>query len=238
MQYNAKQINNIYFKEKEMKSALKLKIEQTRSHRIKMFSDSLRIAKSLKISKNNFVVPAKPIFLKQDVTDGTESDYFNKDFPSWFLYGELALKEVLRTMKNRARDEVYNEGLLEVMRQKERENFWDPIQSKMVQGDRIRSILIHLQIEHDKLKKIQNSILDVKVAQISQPSIPPTRPIAPQKIKVVALATGVGLLIGLLLSYISHEKGIFSPFCNPVYLISMLESSILPSSVFNIWPDK
>ena len=56
------------------------------------------------------------------------------------------------------------------------------------------------------LSRINLSEISLEPVLISQPSIPPSQPIAPDKIKIIAIGIVLGLFIGLLGAFLSNVR--------------------------------
>ena len=128
--------------------------------------------------------------------------------PIWFLYGELALKKEIETLKSRINDKDYIDNKANLKYKYEQLEA-----SKHLQNDRrtysrkIDEQLNELKMEKMELESMDISAIKPAVAIVSQPGITPSIPIEPNKIKVVLIGTCFGLFMGLLAAFFSHAMG-------------------------------
>ena len=61
------------------------------------------------------------------------------------------------------------------------------------------------QVMLKELKSIDPSSLKIKVVTISQPSIPPTTPVKPNKIVIIAIGMVLGLFLGVIIAFIRNS---------------------------------
>jgi LPS O-antigen subunit length determinant protein (WzzB/FepE family) len=251
----------------EIKSRVKNEIKS----KIRIYEDSLRIAKSLKIKNPNFNIANSNKPLKSP-------EPFNKDarIPIWFLYGELALAKEIEILKARVLDKDFIDNLSQLRYDMDRSEFERLQNIKRLEetynkpqaidlGNKYKDSLIKLKVENQKLeaiskslahtgvglevlkrlqigsdyfadenklhdnlnileieaatlKAIDTSLIEPEVVVISQPSSTPTRPIKPNRIKIVLIGTAIGLLISIFIAFLSHSlavlkerKGFVSP---------------------------
>jgi LPS O-antigen subunit length determinant protein (WzzB/FepE family) len=144
---------------------------QENEDRIRTFTYNLEIAKNLGIVDNNFVnfkpkVAAQerngPLIGKPDIT-----------WPTWYLYGQLALEQELHMMRDRSVSIPYSKKLIE----------------------------LNSNIEY--LSNIDLSKINLESVIISQPSIPPVYPINIKRMTVIAIGIALGLFIGILMALLS-----------------------------------
>jgi LPS O-antigen subunit length determinant protein (WzzB/FepE family) len=149
---------------------LSIKLQENED-RIRTFTNNLEIAKNLGIVDNNFVnfkpqVGAQerngPLIGKADIT-----------WPTWYLYGQLALEQELNMMRD---------GIVAV-------------------PDTKKFIELNSNIEY--LSNIDLSKINLEPVIISQPSIPSVYPINIKKMTVIAIGISLGLFIGILMALLS-----------------------------------
>jgi LPS O-antigen subunit length determinant protein (WzzB/FepE family) len=183
------------------------KIEQENLERLRVLTDSLTLAKNLKIKNNNFSMPGRNKVLQMaEIFDPTKSR--EHKIPIWFLYGELALEKEIETLKSRINDKDYIDNKVNL------EYKYEQLEaSKHLQNDRISfSRKINEQLNELKMKKMELISMDISsikpaVVVVSQPGITPSIPIEPNKIKVVLIGTCFGLFMGFLTAFFSHAMG-------------------------------
>ena len=153
-------------------------------NKVNKLSYNLEVAKELGIKKHSFDAPLLPLsleLLQQERIQPLiqpESKHLEKKSqqrPLWFLYGERALSEELKSMRKRKSLGLY-------------------IQE-------ISGIKFALAT----LKRIDLSKIPFKAATISQPSIAPAEPIRPEKMKIISIGLALGLIIGVIVAFISYS---------------------------------
>jgi len=98
--------------------------------------------------------------------------------PLWFLYGEKALQREIESLKSRKIDDGFG---------------WK---------------MLHKTLDLKKYQSIDLSSMDIELAIISQPSIPPTLPInKPNKGTIIVIGMALGLFTGVLMAFLSNLKG-------------------------------
>jgi uncharacterized protein involved in exopolysaccharide biosynthesis len=75
-----------------------------------------------------------------------------------------------------------------------------------LQMKKYRDTIFSLGIERKQIEAINISAIHPKVVFFTQPSITDLHPVSPKIIKTMAVAIGVGLILGLLLAFLSHKK--------------------------------
>ena len=104
----------------------------------------------------------------------TSIDIRDNTFPIWFLYGEKALQQEIIKLKSNL-NQATIPGLAEIE-------------------------LALKQFQAIDLSRL--NLINVNVAAISQPSIPPTKSIEPEKIKIIAYGMALGLFISIIMAFL------------------------------------
>jgi LPS O-antigen subunit length determinant protein (WzzB/FepE family) len=190
------------------------RIEQENLERLRVLTDSLTLAKNLKIKNNNFSVPDQNWALQMAEIFDPELKSRKQKIPIWFLYGELALEKEIEILKSKVNDIDYidNRVNLEYKYEQLETSKRLPDKYGYFQIERYNILTIEDQLNKLKIAKMKLEAMDISsikanLVVISQPSITPSIPIEPNKIKVVLIGTCFGLFIGLLAAFFSHAIG-------------------------------
>jgi LPS O-antigen subunit length determinant protein (WzzB/FepE family) len=150
------------------------------------YTEQLQIAKELGIKDHNFdkvsnrdigvsVVNQSAIssLMQQDRQTHVQMDITDNSIPTWYLFGEKALRLEINKYKNRQKGALIS-GLFE------------------------KETLLK------KYKSINLAIMKLKIYTLSQPSIPPTTPIKPNKVRIVSIGAGLGLIVGIIIALLCN----------------------------------
>jgi LPS O-antigen subunit length determinant protein (WzzB/FepE family) len=201
--------SQLKFTNAEIDKQLKfIKTEARLKHKVKLrlFSDSLKIAQNLNIKNNNFhlldeIFPnwngASLIREEGKInipTSESKGELEKGIIPHWFLYGEKALIEELKILNSKTNQfsNIKNgdSDLLEINNVIYSEKFAD------------------LEFRIKQLQSLDVKSLLPNIVSIDQPSIPPSKPINIKVGKVFSTGVGLGLLFGTIAAFISHAIGI------------------------------
>jgi LPS O-antigen subunit length determinant protein (WzzB/FepE family) len=181
IQHEAKDYINVYSEQLNYELSLK---RQENEDRIRSFTYNLEIAKNLGVLENNFdhFKPDSSIFYER-IMSGRDSHLASSreqtkgkndiTWPAWYLYGQLALEQELNMMGGRSVAVSYSRRFIE----------------------------LNSNIEY--LSNIDLSKMNLEPVIISQPSIPPARPINIKRMNIIAIGIGLGLFIGILIASLS-----------------------------------
>jgi LPS O-antigen subunit length determinant protein (WzzB/FepE family) len=170
------------------------RIEQEYKERLRVLSDSLILAKNLKIKNNNFSLPGKN----------------EPQIPIWFLYGELALKKEIEILKSKINNKYYIENKADLEYKLEQHRTSKTLKKheqnlfSFTNSFTNTDLLNKLAMKKMELKSLNVSQIQLKIAVISQPGITSNQPIEPKKLKTVLIGTGLGLFFGLLVAFFKH----------------------------------
>ena len=152
------------------------------------------IAKNLGIKNNNFSKQSNskshfgintvtiPLLLGEKTHLEASIDVRDNTFPIWFLYGEKALQQEIIKLKSNLNQKI--------IKQKHK------LKQANIEG------LAENEIALKQFQAIDLSLIKVNVATISQPSIPPTKSIEPEKIKIIASGMALGLFISIIMAFL------------------------------------
>lgn len=181
---------------------LRVKAKKDRLNRIQTLSDAAKIAGELGIQNNNF----KKISDKQNSNSTlTVAIGDNQKLPKWYMYGELALLEEVKLLKNRTNDDPYVPKIVELQNQLDAINKDQKLKTleDRVDDSPFVAEIAKLEVEKSKLESTVFDDTGISAARISQHAIAPTTPIKSKKKLIVSLATAVGLMFGILWVLIS-----------------------------------
>jgi LPS O-antigen subunit length determinant protein (WzzB/FepE family) len=184
------------------------RIEQEYKERLRVLSDSMILAKNLKIKNNNFSLLGKneslQVIMAGDSIDPRMKSREQKT-PIWFLYGELALKKEIEILKSKVNDKYYIENKADL------EYKFEQLETSKIlkkAGKKFsftnNELLNQLAMKKMKLELLNLSQIQLEIAVISQPGITPSHPIEPNKLKTVLIGAGFGLFLGLLTAFFKH----------------------------------
>ena len=147
--------------------------EETRK-RIANLTAELQIARKLNIIDNNF---KHAISLKGQ--------------PKWFLFGQKALIEEINQLQIKMSD---------ITRQVLSDNLKSAID---VDGNnQILKAANLTQSESEKIKTYDWAQIKIEVASVSQPSVPPSKPVKPRKPLIISIGILMGLFLGVILAFL------------------------------------
>lgn len=141
---------------------------------IRHFSDNLEIAKNLGVLDNNFGSSTSIISPVIGNKPNAKVSQMFLDRPIWYLYGQRALEQELKVMERRQSLGRYIEEISD------------------------------LDFKLAYLTKIDLSKINFEPVIISQLSVPPVHPINSNKIKIIASGIALGLIIGVLMAFLSY----------------------------------
>ena len=206
---NDRKAKNLSYTTQLEKNQIMFRIEQEYRERLRFLSDSMILAKSLKIKNNNFSLPGKNgplqvIQVDDDVIIDPRMKSREQKIPIWFLYGELALKKEIEILKSKINDKNYIENKAE-LEYKFEQLETSKILKKIGLLNKLNSKLVNkLAMEKIELESLNLSQIQPEIAVISQPAITPSQPIEPRKLITVLIGTGLGLFVGLLIAFFKH----------------------------------
>jgi LPS O-antigen subunit length determinant protein (WzzB/FepE family) len=209
LQDNERKAKNLSYTRQFEKNQILLRIEQEYSEKLRFLSDSMILAKNLKIKNNNFSLPGKNgplqvIHVDDDVIIDPRMKSLEQKIPIWFLYGELALKKEIEILKSKVNDKYYIENKAELEYKFEQLEISKILKQAGVLKKLNSDLLNELSMEKIKLESLNLSQIKPEIAVISQPAITPSQPIEPNKLKTVLIGTGLGLFVGLLIAFFKH----------------------------------
>jgi LPS O-antigen subunit length determinant protein (WzzB/FepE family) len=185
------------------------RIKQEYNERLRVLSDSMMLAKNLKIKNNNFSLPGKneplQVIMAADGIDPRMKSREQK-IPIWFLYGELALKKEIEILKSKINDENYIENKADLeykFEQLETSKILKKADKNLFSFTN-NELLNKLAMQKMELELLNISEIQLEIAVISQPGIAPSQPIEPRKLITVLVGTGLGLFVGLLSAFFKH----------------------------------
>jgi hypothetical protein len=190
------------------KEHLRFKAKLKAAEDYRDLSDSLKIAQSLNIKDNNFNLLKNTITLGklQNNTKELNTKELTKPFkngliPTWFLYGEKALKEEIKILNSRVNQVISASRETSQSLDKKNNNFnlLNGKDNNYIEGSADLESLIK------QLKSFNVKTLIPIVALIDQPSIPPTNPINLKIEKIIPIGIGLGLLLGIIAAFLSHS---------------------------------
>lgn len=206
---NGQKTKMLTFLTQEKLKETQTKIAQENFERLRVLTDSLNIAKSLKIKKNNFSLPGQNKVLQMAEVFDPEARSRAQKIPIWFLYGELALEKEIKTLKSKINDRDYMDNIAKLKyKYKQLEALKRGPSNGNSFSHNIDGQLNELKLEKMKLESMNLSLIKPEVAVISQPGITPSQPIKPKKFKTILIGIGLGLLAGLLTAFFSHAMRI------------------------------
>lgn len=147
-----------------------------RKKRIAFLSEQLILAKKNKIKKHNF----------ENITGLT---------PEWFSHGELFLEKEINALKSMSITGITQPGLTIAF---SANTGYSGIE------DKYYGQIADLKIELKSLQSATEILIEPEVATISRESIASETPITPNKQKIILLGMVLGLLTGILLSFLIH----------------------------------
>jgi hypothetical protein len=189
----------------------RLNANKDHKEKLRLFSDSLKIAQNLNIKNNNFYLleqneTANGIKAKKNKVSqkGLAKAYKDGIIPHWFLYGEKALIEELKILNTRT-----NQFLSDTREIAQNQNIKNSNSGLRETNDLIYSErLVDLEDHIKQLQSLNVSTLLPTVVSIDQPSIPPAAPINLKIEKIFSKGIGLGLLFGIIAAFLSHAMGI------------------------------
>ena len=182
---------------------LRVKAKQDRINKIKILTDTAKMASALGVKENNF---KKISNNKNDNSTLTVSVGDNQKLPKWYLYGESALTEEINLLKNRVSDDAYTSEIVNL------NNKLSTVRSNQIlktlesrQDDSPYVAVINkLDIEAIKLKSFKPSSIGIHAVQINQHAYAPQAPIKPNKRLIVAVAFIAGFILSIFLVFIMN----------------------------------
>jgi len=174
--------------------------KENRLNQIVVLIEAAKLAKSLGIIENNF---------KLIKGDGASSDLTiaigeNKDLPEWYLYGEKALLQRVELLQNRTSDDPFIPELVTLnsqLNKAQNNNLLITLETRQDDSPFIDEI-VKLDIEKIKLKSRTVFMNGVNAMQLSQISMPPEKPIKPNKRRIVLLAFIASFMMSIFLALI------------------------------------
>ena len=156
---------------------LRSKGETERLEKISRYSKNLEIAKSLGILKNNFSSSTTNVPLAFVFDDKQKAliGFDDERLPIWYLYGQYALEKKLDILKHKPSFDPYMKETAE----------------------------LNLQIAN--FSRIDLSQIIFEPVIISKPSTPPTTPVKPNKIVIIAIGMVLGLFLGVIIAFIRNS---------------------------------
>ena len=183
--------------------------KENRLNQIESLKNSVKLAKSLEITDNNFNVI-------DDAGDLTTIVFFeSKGLPDWYLYGEKALLKRVELLESRKNDDPFieelvtlNSQLYEVQKNtllqtlKERKNDSPFINISHMDTDGNISIaypINDLITEKNRLESLTTNMNGVNAMKLSQISTPPNSPINSHQRTIVLLAFFGSFMVSIFL---------------------------------------
>ena len=182
--------------------------KENRLNQIESLKNSVKLAKSLEITDNNFNVI-------NDAGDLTIAFFESKNLPDWYLYGEKALLKRVELLENRKNDDPFieelvtlNSQLYEVQKNtllqtlKERKNDSPFINISHMDTDGNISIaypINDLITEKNRLESLTTNMNGVNAMKLSQISTPPNSPINSHQRTIVLLAFFGSFMVSIFL---------------------------------------
>jgi LPS O-antigen subunit length determinant protein (WzzB/FepE family) len=201
--------------EREKLNSLKLRIVRKQEHAISVFEDSLKVAKRLNIKKNQFSSRGSGHLISEKSKNlSANSALSARGYPLWYLYGQEALEEELKIMKERVQDTEFITKHAQVMYEFEKHDsswksnlqipqqnaklvpFWMHVHS-------MEKKLYNLKLELNLLKRIDLKIFDPNVVNIVKESTPHQKQIAPFKQKIILGGFGFGVILAAIVVALS-----------------------------------
>ena len=186
----------------------KINARKKASKEIQALSESLKIAQSLNIKNNNFHLLKNTTTLgkltskkEQNNTKELTKPLKNGLIPTWFLYGEKALKEEIKVFNSRLNQVISASPETAQSLDKRNNNF------NLLKGNDDNYIdgFVDLELLIKQLKSFKANTLIPIVVLIDQPSIPPTKPINLKAQKIIPIGIGLGLFFGMIAAFLSHS---------------------------------
>ena len=177
---------------------LRVKAKKDRLNKIRVLSDSAQIAKSLGIKDNNF---KKINSNNQSNSTLTVAIGDNQKLPEWYLYGEDALNNEIKILKNRENDDPYVPEIVNLQNKLNEINSNQTLKTLEKRKDDSPFIaeINKLDVEAIKLKSYQFDEKNIHAMQINQWAFVPEQPIKPKKRLIVAIAAIAGFILSVLL---------------------------------------
>ena len=177
---------------------LRVKAKKDRLNKIRVLSDSAQIAKSLGIKDNNF---KKINSNNQSNSTLTVAIGDNQKLPKWYLYGEDALNNEIKILKNRENDDPYVPEIVNLQNKLNEINSNQTLKTLEKRKDDSPFIaeINKLDVEAIKLKSYQFDEKNIHAMQINQWAFVPEQPIKPKKRLIVAIAAIAGFILSVLL---------------------------------------
>ena len=147
---------------------LLIQTKQQRLNEIEVLKYSAEIAKSLGIVENNFKLISDDV-VNSNFTFALSTNY---DLPQWYLYGERALNERIKLLKNRTNDKPFVDGFLK------------------------------LDTEKRRLDSFVIDSFGLSSMQLNRAAKVPTSPIKPNKRMIVLLALIGGFMMSIFLALV------------------------------------
>ena len=186
----------------------KINARKKASKEIQALSESLKIAQSLNIKNNNFHLLKNTTTLgkltsktEQNNTKELTKPFKNGLIPTWFLYGEKALKEEIKVLNSRS-NQVISASPETVQSLDKRNNNFNLLK---VNNDNYIDGFVDLEFLIKQLKSFKANTLIPIVVLIDQPSTPPTKPINLKAQKIIPIGIGLGLFFGMIAAFLSHS---------------------------------
>ena len=186
----------------------KINARKKASKEIQALSESLKIAQSLNIKNNNFHLLKNTTTLgkltskkEQNNTKELTKPLKNGLIPTWFLYGEKALKEEIKVLNSRS-NQVISASPETVQSLDKRNNNFNLLKGN---DDNYIDGFVDLEVLIKQLKSFKANTLIPIVVLIDQPSIPPTNPINLKAKKIILIGIGLGLFFGMIAAFLSHS---------------------------------
>ena len=171
----------------------------SRLNQIEILKQAAKLAKSLDIIENNL-----NIFKDINAVNIAIGD--SNNLPDWYLYGEKALLQRIKLLENRKNDDPFIPELITLFNELDEvqnNNLLKTLEMRQDDSPFIAEIA-KLDIEKNKLESrimIMNEN-DVSSMQLSRISIPPKRPIKPNKRNIVLLAFIGSFIMSVFLTLI------------------------------------
>jgi LPS O-antigen subunit length determinant protein (WzzB/FepE family) len=180
---------------------LRGKAKKDRLNKIKVLTDTVLMAKSLGIKDNNFKKIIDDIESTLNIAFGG-----SQKLPQWYLYGETALSQEIKILKNRVNDDAYTPEIVNL--QSEISSIKSNQTLKTLESRKDDSPFIaeinKLDIESIKLQSFKPSAVGINAMQLNQHAYPTEIAIKPNKKLIVAVAFIAGFILSIFLVFIMN----------------------------------
>ena len=185
----------------EMK-LLREKAAQQRSFQISRLESDLELAKQLGITR-----PIDPLDYRRELVTTTTIDLSSRT-PSRYWLGTEILEAEIQTLKSRSSDDPYIDGLSDLQKtlaalannhrintiEARTDNFPFSESLRTLKNQEVRMLQAQLRIQ----------VADFEVVRVVETPVPPTSPIKPKKLMVLALGAVAGGMLGIMVALVKR----------------------------------